>query len=187
MTPSQRIVRKTINFLARLSTDAILDLDAGSLGKLPLTGPAIVIVNHVNYLELPVIYPRAKTMVATGYSKAENWENPLFRAVFNNWDLIPLVRGEADVTAMRRGMEALEAGKVLFITPEGTRSHHGRMQKAKAGIVPMALRSGAAIWPIACYGGETLRRQPQAPASHRVPRQHWSTLHRKRPRSARHA
>ncbi|MCJ7551889.1 MAG: 1-acyl-sn-glycerol-3-phosphate acyltransferase, partial [Anaerolineae bacterium] len=129
-------------------------VETQGLDRIPVKGPIIVIVNHVNYLELPILYSRVPTDVGTGYSKAENWDSPLLRFVFNNWDLIPLERGEADVTAMRRGFEALVEDKILFITPEGTRSHHGRLQKAKPGVVLMAIRSGVPVWPIACYGGE---------------------------------
>jgi len=154
MKPSKYIARRIINFLVRSLTNIVCKVETQGFDRLPVKGPAIVIVNHVNYLELPIIYPRARTDVATGYSKTENWDNPLFRLVFNNWDLIPLERGEADVTAMRKGFEALAEDKILFITPEGTRSRHGRMQKAKPGVVLMAIRSGAPVWPIACYGGE---------------------------------
>lgn len=154
MKPTKQFARKAINFLARSLTGIICDIETQDLDRIPEKGPAIVIVNHVNYLELPIIYPRVRTNMATGYSKVENWDNPLFNMVFTNWDLIPLERGEADVTAMRKGFKALEENRVLFITPEGTRSHDGRMQQAKPGVVLMALRSGAPVWPIACYGGE---------------------------------
>jgi len=154
MKPPKYVARRIINFLARSLTDIVCKVETQGMDGLPVMGPAIVIVNHVNYLELPIIYPRAHTDVGTGYSKIENWDSPLFSLVFNNWDLIPLERGEADVTAMRKGLEALAEDKILFITPEGTRSRHGRMQKAKPGVVLMAIRSGAPVWPIACYGGE---------------------------------
>jgi 1-acyl-sn-glycerol-3-phosphate acyltransferase len=155
MKTSKLIVRKTINFLARTLTGAICRINTQGLDRLPAEGPILVIVNHVNYLELPILYPRVRTNVATGYSKVENWSNPLFSLVFDNWDLIPLERGEADMTAMRKGFQALKEGKILFITPEGTRSHHGRLQRGKPGAVLMATRSGVPVWPIACYGGET--------------------------------
>jgi len=154
MKTSKYIVRRAINFVARTLTDIVCKVEAQGLDRIPAKGPIIVIVNHVNYLELPVIYSRARTDMGTGYSKVENWDNPLLRFVFNNWDLIPLERGEADVTAMRKGLQALAEDRILFITPEGTRSHHGRMQRGRPGAVLMATRSGAPVWPIACYGGE---------------------------------
>jgi 1-acyl-sn-glycerol-3-phosphate acyltransferase len=95
-----------------------------------------------------------KTDVGTGYSKVENWDNPLYNVLFTNWDIIPIHRDEVDVTAIRRGFQALDDGKVLFVTPEGTRSHDGQLQPGKPGVAMIAERTGVPVWPIACYGGE---------------------------------
>jgi 1-acyl-sn-glycerol-3-phosphate acyltransferase len=156
MKASKLIVRRIFNSLARTITGLICKVDADQLSRIPRIGPTIIIVNHVNFLELPIIYPRTPSDLGTGYSKVENWDNPIYKLLFDNWDVIPIEREAVDVTAMRKGMEALEAGRILFITPEGTRSHHGRLQRGKPGVVLMAERSNAPIWPVACYGGENV-------------------------------
>jgi 1-acyl-sn-glycerol-3-phosphate acyltransferase len=156
MKPSKLIIRRIFNALARLLTGLICKVDADQLARIPQVGPTIIIVNHVNFLELPIIYPRTPSDLGTGYSKIENWDNPIYRALFNNWDVIPIEREAVDVTALRKGLEALEEGRILFITPEGTRSHDGRLQRGKPGVVLMAERSGAPVWPVACYGGENV-------------------------------
>ena len=48
-------------------------------------------------------------------------------------------------------------GKSVAIAPEGTRSKHGRLQKAHPGVVLLALRSGAPLLPMVYYGGERLK------------------------------
>jgi 1-acyl-sn-glycerol-3-phosphate acyltransferase len=58
---------------------------------------------------------------------------------------------------MRKGLEILEAGDILFIAPEGTRSRHGRLQQGHPGVVLLALRSGAPVLPFAHYGIERYR------------------------------
>jgi 1-acyl-sn-glycerol-3-phosphate acyltransferase len=156
MKLTKLIIRRILNGLARLLTGLICRVDADGLARIPLTGPLIIIVNHVNFLELPMIYPRIPSDVGIGYSKVENWDNPIYRLLFNNWDVIPIDRDTIDMTAMRRGLQALEEDRILFITPEGTRSHDGRLQRGKPGVVLMAERSGAPIWPVACYGGENV-------------------------------
>ena len=154
MRPTKLVVRRLLNALARLITGAILKVDAEQLDRLPLYGPLLIIVNHVNFLELPTIYPRIRSDLGIGFSKVENWANPIYRLLFNNWDVIPIDRDAIDVTAMRKGFEALDQGRILFITPEGTRSHDGQLQQGKPGVVMMALHNGAPVWPVACYGGE---------------------------------
>jgi 1-acyl-sn-glycerol-3-phosphate acyltransferase len=154
MNTTKRITRRILNFIARALTDVLCEVHAECLSRIPAEGPAIVIVNHVNFLELPIIYPRVKSDMGTGYSKVENWDNPLYRLLFTNWDIIPINREEVDTIAIRRGFEALEAGKILFVTPEGTRSHNGRLQEGKPGVAMIAARTRVPVWPIACYGGE---------------------------------
>lgn len=158
MKPTKWLARRALNILARLITGTLCKVDADDLQAIPLEGPIILIVNHVNFLELPMIYPRIRSDLGVGFSKAENRSNPLLRMLFDNWNVLPINRDEVDVTAMRRGLQVLDEGKILFITPEGTRSHHGRLQRGKPGVVLLAQRSGAPIWPVACYGGEVFHQ-----------------------------
>lgn len=154
LNPGKLIARRLINGLARALTGLTCQIHAEELKRIPLVGPLILIVNHVNFLELPIIYPRIPSDLGVGFSKKENWHNPLYRLLFTNWNILPIDRDAADVTAIRRALQVLEEGKILFITPEGTRSHDGRLQRGKAGVVLIAMRSHAPVWPIACYGGE---------------------------------
>jgi 1-acyl-sn-glycerol-3-phosphate acyltransferase len=157
MKPAKLLVRRVLNAIARAVTGVLLRVDAEQLKRIPLQGPIIIIVNHVNMLELPTIYSRIPSDLGTGFSKAENWNNVLFRLLFSNWDVIPIERDAVDTTALRRGLQALDEGRILFITPEGTRSHDGRLQEGKPGAVMLALRSGVPVWPVACYGGEAFK------------------------------
>lgn len=154
LPPGKKIVRVICNHTIKFLTNVLCKVDAAQLAKVPLVGPLIVIVNHVNFLELPMVYPRVPSDLGIGFSKEENWNSLLYRLLFAVWDVIPINRDEVDLTALRRGIEALEQGRILFITPEGTRSHHGRLQAGKPGVVMIAQRSGAPVIPIACYGGE---------------------------------
>jgi 1-acyl-sn-glycerol-3-phosphate acyltransferase len=78
--------------------------------------------------------------------------------LFDLFGAIPLWRGEVDMTAIRRGLAVLEAGHILAVAPEGTRSGHGRLQRGHPGVVMLALRSGAPLLPLVYYGGESFGR-----------------------------
>ena len=127
------------------------------LHLVPANGPLILVCNHINSIEVPLMYSHLQPRSITGFAKAETWDNPLMAVLFNLWGAIPLHRGEADVVAIKKGLEALEAGKIVVIAPEGTRSGHGRLQGAYAGVVLMALRSQAPLLPLVYYGGENFR------------------------------
>lgn len=150
MTFTARLILFTFKRIVRI----LCRIDESQLNRVPATGPLLLAANHINFLELPVVYTHLMPRPLTGFVKADNWDKPLLRWLFNLWEAIPLHRGEADVTAVRAGLGTLKQGKILAVAPEGTRSGDGRLQKAHPGIVIMALKSGAPILPVAYWGGE---------------------------------
>jgi 1-acyl-sn-glycerol-3-phosphate acyltransferase len=76
------------------------------------------------------------------------------RWLFDLWGGIPLHRGEADMTAVRAGLDVLKKGWLLTVAPEGTRTGNGRLRQGHPGIVIMALKSEVPILPVAYWGHE---------------------------------
>jgi 1-acyl-sn-glycerol-3-phosphate acyltransferase len=150
MTLIHRIVVSTIKGLLRL----LCRVDDAQLARVPDRGPLILVANHVNFLEVPLLYTHLQPRPVLGFAKAEAWDNPVIGALFDMGRAIPLYRGEADVTAFRQALKALEAGNILALAPEGTRSGHGRLQRGRPGTVVLALRSGVPLLPMVYYGGE---------------------------------
>jgi 1-acyl-sn-glycerol-3-phosphate acyltransferase len=150
MTLIHRIVVSTIKGLLRL----LCRVDDAQLVRVPDRGPLIVVANHVNFLEVPLLYTHLQPRPVLGFAKVEAWDNPVIGALFDMGSAIPLYRGEADVTAFRQALKALEAGHILALAPEGTRSGHGRLQRGRPGAVLLALRSGVPLLPLVYYGGE---------------------------------
>ncbi len=153
MTLATWAVNNTIKGLTHL----ICRVNAEPLSQIPQQGPLILVGNHINFLEVPVIYTHLQPRPVTGFVKAETWENPAMAILFNFWGGIPLRRGEADLEAYRLALEALAAGRIVAVAPEGTRSGNGCLQRGHPGIVPLALHSGAPLMPMAYFGGELLR------------------------------
>jgi 1-acyl-sn-glycerol-3-phosphate acyltransferase len=105
------------------------------------------------------MYTHLQPRPLTGFAKSEAWHNPFLAFLFDHWDIIPLRRGEADIAAFQEGLRALDADKMLVLSPEGTRSGHGRLQRAHAGVVLLALRrEEVPILPIVFYGNERLMK-----------------------------
>ncbi|MGB9879707.1 MAG: lysophospholipid acyltransferase family protein [Anaerolineae bacterium] len=144
------ILRVLINILCRV--------DAEQLKKVPMHGPLILVANHVNFLDVPLLFVYLQPRRVTAFAKIETWENPILGFLFTLFDAIPIRRGEADTTAFRRALAELEAGHILAIAPEGTRSRNGRLQRGRPGAVMLALRTGAPLLPVAYYGGENFYR-----------------------------
>lgn len=144
--------------LAKRLTGLLCRVYPAPLSEVPSTGPLIIVTNHVNILEIPIIYAYLQPRPVTGLVLAERWHNPFFRWLLDTVDAIP-IRREADVTALRRALEALKAGRIVIIAPEGTRSGDGRLLRGHPGIVLLALRSGAPILPVVYHGSENYRRE----------------------------
>ncbi|MCX8063346.1 MAG: 1-acyl-sn-glycerol-3-phosphate acyltransferase [Anaerolineales bacterium] len=147
-------ITRFLNFIIKQGSTIVLDIDATELEKVPKQGPLIIAANHINFIEVPVVYTHLQPRPITGLVKIETWDNPLMGLLFDLWGGIPVRRAEADITATKRCIQALEEGKIVAVAPEGTRSGDGRLRKGHAGIVLLALKSRAPILPLAFYGAE---------------------------------
>jgi 1-acyl-sn-glycerol-3-phosphate acyltransferase len=150
MTLAQRVIIKAF----RILTNLLCRIDDEQLARVPDKGPLVIVTNHINILEIPVIYTRLQPRPITGFVAEYRWENRWLRWLLQVCEAIPLHRGEADITALRRALDVLKENYILVIAPEGTRSGHGQLQKAHPGAVLLALHSGAPLLPIAFYGHE---------------------------------
>jgi 1-acyl-sn-glycerol-3-phosphate acyltransferase len=148
------VVTSTIKGILRI----LCRVDDAELAKVPDRGPLIVISNHVNFLEAPLVYTHLLPRQMAGFAKAEVWKNPLLHFLAKLWGPIPLRRGEVHRSALREALDALAEGLILGLAPEGTRSGDGRLQQGKPGTVLLALRSGAPLLPVVHYGGELFWR-----------------------------
>jgi 1-acyl-sn-glycerol-3-phosphate acyltransferase len=150
MTLAQKVIIKAF----RILTNLLCRIDDEQLARVPDKGPLIIVTNHINILEIPVIYTRLQPRSITGFVAEYRWENRWLRWLLQVCEAIPLHRGEADITAMRRALDVLKEDYILVIAPEGTRSGHGQLQKAHPGAVLLALHSGAPLLPLVFYGHE---------------------------------
>lgn len=115
----------------------------------PRTGPVLLAGNHSGFVDGPLVFlltPRPSALLA----KAEIFAG-LGARVFGWLGLIPVHRGMADRDALKQGLAVLSAGGALGVFPEGRRSS-GTFEEMTDGVAYLALRSGAAVVPIAVVG-----------------------------------
>lgn len=154
MKVHKRLVDSTIRGLTRI----VCRIDKEQLGLVPSKGPLIIVANHINFLEVPLLYTHLQPRPVTGFAKAETWDNRFLAYLFDLWEAIPLRRGEADIRALKKAIEKLKAGHIIAMAPEGTRSEHGKLQRGHPGVVFLALQSNAPLLPVAYYGGEMFNK-----------------------------
>jgi 1-acyl-sn-glycerol-3-phosphate acyltransferase len=143
---------RTVAFGARLISRGITRVRVeGDLAAIPREGPVILAVNHISNAD-PVLIGAWLTP-ALGrrihwLGKKEMFDWPVVGWVARNGGVLPVDRGAADVEAFRMATRVLEAGQVLVIFPEGTRSPTGELQQPKDGLAMLAIRTGATVVPI---------------------------------------
>ncbi len=129
-------------------------VDDRELYRIPEEGPLIVLFNHINFLEAPLIRTRLIKRDVYALTKQETWENPIFRILANSWGGIPIDRNNPAVSSMRNAELILKDRKVLFVAPEGTRSGDGQLGRGNPGLTSLAIRTKSTVLPLAHYGGE---------------------------------
>jgi 1-acyl-sn-glycerol-3-phosphate acyltransferase len=167
--------RAVVNRIIKGVFDILCNIDSREFVK-TLTGasPLIVAVNHINFLEVPILVAHSYPLHLTGLVKSETWNNPVMSFIFNTYKAIPINRTGSYQEPFRKVREAMGRGFFVCVAPEGTRSKNGVLGRGKAGIVQLALYTGAPILPVVHYGGEqiwnNIRRLKRTPFSFKVGR-----------------
>lgn len=126
-------------------------IHATGLHHIPASGPAILASNHLSYSDhyfFPAVVPRQIFFI----SKAQHFDVPVQRWLFEQWGVIPLKRGEGDNEAMERSLQVLREGKLFGIYPEGTRSTDGKLHKGRTGVARLALLAKVPVIPVGMIG-----------------------------------
>ena len=155
------LLRNFVSWAIRVGTSLVCRIEGVELDQVPMQGPLILAVNHINSLEVPLLFAHLQPRTMIGLAKIETWNNKFMGWLFDLWDAIPIRRGEADLEAVHRCLAALSAGYILGVAPEGTRSYNGCLLRGQPGIVLVALHSGVPILPLAHWGGEAFPQNIQ--------------------------
>jgi 1-acyl-sn-glycerol-3-phosphate acyltransferase len=124
--------------------------------SVPRSGPAIVVSNHVSYLDAIVI---GRALAAQGrlpryLAKRELFRHPLVGPLARATRQIPVDRGGAAAESLAVASARIAAGDVVVIFPEATISTSFVPAPPKTGAARLALSTGAPIIPVATWGGQ---------------------------------
>jgi 1-acyl-sn-glycerol-3-phosphate acyltransferase len=129
------------------------------LEHIPVDGPAIIAPNHRSFFDTPVVMTGTSRRVIF-LGKAEYMDSPVTRYLFPAIGMVPIKRDvkKASMAALTTAAGLLDAGELVGIYPEGTRSRDGLLHRGHSGVAHLAMTTGAPIIPVGLVG--TQRAQP---------------------------
>lgn len=150
----KRFIHFTVTGFISFLLHILCKVDKTEISALPLKGPCIFVTNHVNFLEVPMIYTCVQPRIVHSLIKIETWENPILRFLAGIWHAIPIRRGVSDFSAFSAVEEVFKNDGILIMAPEGTRSKTGVLQRGHAGAVLLAVHNKVPVYPLVHTGGQ---------------------------------
>lgn len=163
-----------MRFLAWILVNTIYRVRARGVENIPDTGPAVVVCNHVSYLDPIVLLASVRRpMRFVMYYKI--FQLPLLRFLFQHAKAIPIASAREDEKLMNEAFEKVDAelaaGNIVCIFPEGGITTDGEIQRFRPGIervianrpvpvVPVALQNMWGSWFSRSNGGR-IRKFPR--------------------------
>lgn len=151
-----------------------LDLDFKFHGQahIPRSGPALLAMNHVSYLDFAI----AGTALLDSNRLARFMAK---RELFDHRVSGPLMRGMRHISVDRKNgapsfveaLKTLKKGEIVGVFPEATISQSFELKAMKSGVVRLAMDSGAPILPTIIWGSQRLwtKKVPRNFSRARIP------------------
>jgi 1-acyl-sn-glycerol-3-phosphate acyltransferase len=141
-----------MRFLAWILVNIIYRLRPSGTENIPDTGPAIVVCNHVSYMD-PILLAASirRPMRYVMYYKI--FRLPLLRFLFQHAKAIPIAGAREDEQLMHDAFDKVDAelaqGNIVCIFPEGGITRDGEVQRFRPGIEKVIARRPVPVVPVA--------------------------------------
>jgi 1-acyl-sn-glycerol-3-phosphate acyltransferase len=161
-----------MRFLAWLLVHSVYRVDTQGLEQIPENGACVIVCNHVSFVDAIVIAACVRRPVRFVMDH-RIFKVPLLSFIFRTMRAIPIAPGKEDATLKERAFaeaaNALKAGEIVCIFPEGKITDTGEMnpfrpglqrilEQAPAPVVPMALRGLWGSFFSRSYQGKAMRK-----------------------------
>ncbi|OIJ68561.1 lysophospholipid acyltransferase family protein [Streptomyces mangrovisoli] len=154
---AELVYHPVIGFARTLFKAWDLQIDCQGSENIPRSGGAVLVSNHISYLDfvfdglaaLPA--KRLVRFMAKESVFRHRVSGPLMRAMKH----IPVDRAQGE-TAYAQALDALRSGEIVGVFPEATISQSFTLKSFKSGAVRMAQEAGVPLIPVALWGTQRL-------------------------------
>ena len=140
-------------------------LHGSGVHHIPTDGGAVIATNHVGYLDFAFAgyAALAQHRLVRFMAKQEVFEHPISGPLMRGMHHLPVDRFGGAIAAIDTAVEALKAGEVVGLHPEGTISRSFVPARAKTGAARIAMRAAAPLIPGAVWGSQRLLTKGRRP------------------------
>lgn len=149
------IIETILKPVGRAVLRAALDIELKGMENIPERGPAVVLANHVSFLD-SVILGFFSRRTIWFMAKNSEYAHPFMKWFLRHASTFPVRRYTTDVLAVKNAVRVVSQGHVLGIFPEGERSWDGSMLPLKIGTVRLVLALGVPVVPVGIRGAYEL-------------------------------
>jgi len=139
-----------MRFLAWIVISFVYRIRAQGLDNIPVKGPAIVVCNHVSYID-PIILAGSIRRPLRFVMWYKIFQIPVLNFIFRNMKAIPIAGAREDQAIMDDAFEKVDAelaaGNVVCIFPEGAITHDGEIARFRPGIEKIIKRRPVPVVP----------------------------------------
>jgi 1-acyl-sn-glycerol-3-phosphate acyltransferase len=141
-----------MRFLAWILINVLYRIRVTGLENVPEKGPAVVVSNHVSYMD-PILLAGSVKRPMRFVMYHRIFHIPLLRFFFEHLRAIPIAGAMEDEQLMNEAFERvdeeLEAGNIVCIFPEGAITRDGEIQRFRPGIEKIIARRQVPVVPVA--------------------------------------
>jgi 1-acyl-sn-glycerol-3-phosphate acyltransferase len=156
----------TMRFLVWLLTHSMYRVDHRNLDAIPDEGPAVLVCNHVSFVDALLIAGSVRRPVRfVMYYKI--FRIPVLNFIFRTAGAVPIAGRNEDAAtyekAFSRVAEYLRDGELVCIFPEGMLTLDGEMNEFRGGVERIIEETPVPVIPMALQGlwGSFFSRDPQ--------------------------
>ncbi|MDH3319784.1 MAG: 1-acyl-sn-glycerol-3-phosphate acyltransferase, partial [Betaproteobacteria bacterium] len=144
-----------MRFLVWMLVHSVYRLDKSGLEHIPDEGPALVVANHVSFVDALVIAAAVRRPVRFVMDHRV-FKLPVLNFVFRTGRAIPIASAKEDPAMMERAFaevaRALREGDVVCIFPEGKITDSGDMYPFRPGLTRILEATPVPVVPVALRG-----------------------------------
>ncbi len=142
------IPQATIKFLAWLLTHSVYRIHVYGRENIPEQGGAILVPNHISWLDGLLMFATSSRQIRMliDAELIDTWRAHGFARLMGGIPIKPSPKSTKRAIEMSR--EALAAGELVCIFPEGGISRSGQLQRFKPGVLEIQRDTGAPIIPV---------------------------------------